>query len=149
MVRRSADRRKVIGYAKPLFPAAAPMELAKVCRAIEWRLLFKFVCGCGSANERKPEPEQRQRKENGSVLPKESERLLRHGNNKTMPVPSKGYTGDYPLCASLVTFCADRKSPQRSVRRTHRNHRRFFGEYEKSFRALPCALMVCLQCLRH
>ena len=43
--------------------------------------------------------------------------------NKTMPVPSKGYTGDYPLCVLLVTFRTNEKSPQRSVRRTHRNHR--------------------------
>ena len=36
-----------------------------------------------------------------------------------MPVPSKGYTGDYPLCVLLVTFCAHRKLPQRSIRRGH------------------------------
>ncbi len=48
-----------------------------------------------------------------------------------MPVPSKGYTGDYPLCVLLVTFRTNEKSPQRSVRRTHQNHRRFSGEYEK------------------
>ena len=89
---------------------------------------------CGSAIERKPhksEPDQRQRKENGNVLPQESAELLRHRNNKTMPVPSKGYTGDYPLCVLLVTFRTNEKSPQRSVRRTHQIPRRFFGEYEK------------------
>ena len=91
---------------------------------------------CGGAIERKPRksaPDQRQRKEKDSVLPKESEQLLRHGNDKILPAPSKGYTGDYPLCVLLVTFRTNEKSPQRSVRRTHQNHRRFFGEFGKAF----------------
>ena len=67
----------------------------------------------------KSTPDQRQQKENGSVLTKESAEFLRHGKNKTMPVPTKGYTGDYPLCVLLVTFRTNEKSPQRSVRRTH------------------------------
>ena len=51
------------------------------------------------------------------------------------PVPSKGYTGDYPLCASLVTFCAHRKSPSRSVRRTH--HSVFAGVTANSVQTAP------------
>ena len=97
-------------------------------------LHFRFACGYGGANERisrKSAPEQRQRKVKYCVLAKESENLLWHGTSKVMPVPSKGYTGDYPLCASLVTFCAHRKSPQRSVRRTHQVPRRTSGEIEK------------------
>ena len=83
-------------------------------RAVDRRLLCWFACCYGGANEHlyhKSAPDQRQRKENDSVLPKESENLLRHRKNKVMPDPIKGYTGDYPLCASLVTFCAHRKSP--------------------------------------
>ena len=65
------DRRGVSRHAKPLFPAAAPMERVIAGMAPERRLLFKFACGCGSANERKPHksaPAQRQRKEDSSVL---------------------------------------------------------------------------------
>ena len=115
-------RRGVSRHAKPLIIAAAPMEIVIDFRAIVQRLLGYFACGCGGAIEhqyRKSAPAQRQRKEKDCVLPKESAELLRHGKNKTMPVPTKGYTGDYPLCVLLVTFRTNEKSPQRSVRRTH------------------------------
>ena len=58
---------------KPLFIAAAPMELVIVGSAIDGLLLGYFACGCGGANERiscKSAPEQRQRKEKNSVLTK-------------------------------------------------------------------------------
>ena len=98
------------------------MELVRVDTAIEKRLPFKFACRCGGSTEHqsyKSELDQRQRKEKNCVLLKESAILLRHRGNKAMPVPTKGYTGDYPLCVLLVTFRTNEKSPQRSVRRTH------------------------------
>ena len=73
-VQRSIDRRGVSRHAKPLIPAAAPMELVTACRAIGRRLHCKFACCCVSAAERishKSPPEQRQRKEKYCVLVKE------------------------------------------------------------------------------
>ena len=118
----STDRRGVTGHTKPLIIAAAPMEIVIACSAINWRLLVYFACCCGSAIGhlyRKSAPDQRQRKEGDCVLTKESAELQGQSRSSVAPDPSKGYTGDYPLCASLVTFCAHRKLPQRSVRRGH------------------------------
>ena len=88
-VRRSIDRRVVSRHAKPLIIAAAPMELVIVGTAIGKRLHWWLACGCGNANERKPHksaPVQRQRKEKNCVLTKESVEILRHRNDKIMPV---------------------------------------------------------------
>ena len=73
-MQRPADRRGVTGHAKPMFIAAAPMELIMAGSAPDRRLLGYFACNSGGANEhqyRKSAPAQRQRKENGSVLAKE------------------------------------------------------------------------------
>ena len=112
-------RRGVSRHAKPLIIAAAPMAVVIDFRAVGWHLRCIFACGCGGAIEhqyRKSAPVQRQRKVEDCVLPKESAELLRHSKNMAVPDPSKGYTGDYPLCVLLVTFRTNEKSPQRSVR---------------------------------
>ena len=72
-MQRSTDRRVVNRHAKPLFIAAAPMELVIAGSAIEWRLHSRFACCRGGATERKTHkfaPAQRQRKEKDSVLTK-------------------------------------------------------------------------------
>ena len=89
-------------HAKPLIIAVAPMVVVIDFRAIGQRLLCRLACGCSSANERKTyksAPEQLQRKENGGVLTKESETLLWHRKNKTMPDPTKGDTQGIIPCA--------------------------------------------------
>ena len=48
MVHRSTDRRGVSRHAKPLFPAAAPMELVIAGSAIEQRLHGCFAIGAAA-----------------------------------------------------------------------------------------------------
>ncbi len=116
------------------------MEIVIVYRAIGQRLLYKFACGCGGSTERishKSEPAQRQQKEKDCVLTKESETVLWHGNNRIIPDPTKGYTGDYPLCVLLVTFRTNEKSPQRSVRGGRsKSFAAFSANTKKGFRSL-------------